>query len=30
MTLIETKGAFHSTKTFENLETEANCTEFSQ
>ena len=29
-TLIETKGTFHSTKTFENLETEANCIENSQ
>ena len=29
-TLIETKGTFHSTKTFENLETEANCIEISQ
>ena len=29
-TLIKTKGTFHSTKTFENLETEANCIEISQ
>ena len=28
--MIETKDAFHSTKTFENLETEASCREISQ
>ena len=27
---IDWKGTFHSTKTFENLETKANCTEISQ